>query len=63
MIRDIGYACINMQLNDPKKYGTNKKAQRVTTNRTMIKRKFQQRGMLYAGQLALQNSNDLYKIL
>jgi len=63
MIRDIGYACINMQLNDPKNYGTNKKAQRVTTNRTMIKRTFQQRGMLYAGQLALQNCKDLYKIL
>ena len=63
MIRNMGYACINMQLNDPKNYGTNPKAERITTNRTMIKRTFKQRGIDYAGQLALQNCQDLYKIL
>ena len=63
MINNMGYACINMQLNDPKNYGSNPKAERVTTNRTMIKRTFQAKGIEYASQLALQNSKDLLKIV
>jgi len=63
MINNIGYACINMQLNDPKNYGANPKAPRVTTNRAMIKRTFKQKGLHYAGELALQNCQDLLKIL
>ena len=63
MINNMGYACINMQLNDPKNYGANKKATRVTTNRTMIKRTFKERGIEYASQLALQNCKDLDTIV
>ena len=63
MINNMGYACINMRLNDPKNYGLNKKAERVTTNRSMIKRTFKAKGMDYAGSLALQNCRDLLTIL
>tara|TARA_Y100001937_G_scaffold47827_1_gene66884 strand:- start:1233 stop:2138 length:906 start_codon:yes stop_codon:yes gene_type:complete len=39
------------------------KSQRITTNRTMIKRTFFEKGIGYASELALQNVRDLYKIL
>ena len=53
----LGYACINMGFSErPKK-------QRITTNRTMIKRTFKARGLAYASELALQNAKDLKKIL
>ncbi len=53
----LGYACINMGMSEqPKK-------KRITTNRSMIKRTFQQRGLPYASELALQNCKDLIKIL
>jgi len=39
------------------------KKRRVTTNRSMIKRTFQQKGLPYASELALQNCKDLIKIL
>jgi len=39
------------------------KSQRITTNRTMIKRTFFDKGIGYASELALQNVRDLYKIL
>ena len=53
----LGYACINMGFSErPKK-------QRITTNRTMIKRTFKDRGLAYASELALQNAKDLKKIL
>lgn len=53
----LGYACINMGFSDrPKK-------QRITTNRSMIKRTFKERGIKYASELALLNSRDLIKIL
>jgi len=53
----IGYACINMTLSDvPAK-------RKVTTNRTMIRKTFDERGIEYAAQLAEQNVQDLYKIL
>ena len=53
----LGYACINMHLSDVPK------SQRITTNRSMIKRTFQQRGLPYASELALANCRDLIKIL
>tara|TARA_A100001515_G_scaffold104830_2_gene85540 strand:+ start:2286 stop:3206 length:921 start_codon:yes stop_codon:yes gene_type:complete len=56
-MKNYGYACINMG------FSTRPKSQRITTNRTMIKRTFQERGISYASQLALQNVRDLYKIL
>lgn len=51
----LGYACINTKLNTSKP--------RVTTNRGMIKRTFQEKGIEYASELALQNVNDLLTIL
>ena len=56
-MRNYGYACINMGFsNRPKK-------QRITTNRTMIKRTFLEKGIGYASELALQNVRDLNTIL
>ncbi len=53
----LGYACINMGFSQrPKK-------QRITTNRSMIKRTFQEKGITYASQLSLANCRDLLKIL
>ena len=56
-MQNLGYACINMGLSEQPK------SRRVTTNRSMIKRTFQQRGMPYASELALQNSRDLLRII
>lgn len=56
-MQTLGYACICMNLsNGPK-------STRITTNRSMIKRTFQQKGLPYASELALQNCKDLIKIL
>ena len=52
---NLGYACINMTLSESKP--------KITTNRSMIKRTFQQKGIEYASELALQNSRDLFHIL
>ena len=54
---NLGYACINMSLSN------RKKSERITTNRSMIKRTFDQKGVDYASELALQNCKDLYSIL
>ena len=53
----LGYACINKGFSD------RPKTQRITTNRTMIKRTFFERGIEYASELALQNLRDLRTIL
>tara|TARA_R100000152_G_C6776621_1_gene205880 strand:- start:1479 stop:2390 length:912 start_codon:yes stop_codon:yes gene_type:complete len=39
------------------------KSKRITTNRTMIRRTFDEKGIAYASELALQNVRDLYTIL
>src|SRR3954447_12775777 len=49
----LGYACINLGLN---KEG-------ITTNRTMIRRTFLEKGIQYASQLALHNVKGLLEIL
>ncbi len=54
---NYGYACINMTLSDVPK------SKRITTNRTMIKRTFKEKGVRYASKLALDNVKDLVKIL
>jgi UV DNA damage endonuclease len=36
---------------------------RITTNRSMVKKTFTQKGISYASELALQNSRDLFEIL
>ena len=52
---NLGYACINMTLSESKP--------KITTNRSMIKRTFQEKGIEYASELAVQNSRDLFHIL
>jgi len=52
---NLGYACINMTLGSQKP--------KVTTNRSMVKKTFNEKGIEYAGELGLQNSMDLFKIL
>lgn len=49
----LGYCCINLSL----------AAKKITANRGMIKRTFQQRGPAYCGELAHQNVKDILKIL
>jgi UV DNA damage endonuclease len=52
---NLGYACINMTLSESKP--------KITTNRSMVKKTFQQKGLEYAGELGLQNARDLFHIL
>ena len=54
---NLGYACLNMSLSN------RKKSERITTNRSMIRRTFDQKGVDYASEFALQNCKDLYSIL
>ncbi len=54
---NLGYACINMELN------ARKGDDRVTTNRTMIKKTFHDKGVDYASELIIQNVVDLSKII
>ena len=49
---NLGYACINMSI-----------GKKVTTNRTMIRKTFQAKGIDYVSELALLNSKDIIKIL
>lgn len=53
----LGYACVNMN------FSSLPKSKRVTTNRSMIKRTFKEKGIAYASELAMQNIKDLKKIL
>ena len=60
----IGYACINMALSYPTKYGNKPRGtQPITTNRSMIKRTFEDKGVDYASELILQNVKDLNQII
>ena len=54
---NLGYACINMNLS------TLPKSKRITTNRSMIKKTFQEKGIAYASELGLKNCQDLLTIL
>ena len=61
---NIGYACINMQLSYPQKYGGKEKGVLpITTGRSMIKRTFQTKGLDYASELTLKNVKDLNSII
>jgi UV DNA damage endonuclease len=53
IVMNLGYACINMTLGKKK----------ITTNRSMIKKTFLERGINYAAELALQNVKDLETII
>jgi len=50
----IGYACINMTL---------QKAGGITTNRSMRQKTYNERGLPYCSELALQNVKDLVNII
>ena len=52
---NLGYACINMTLSGQKP--------KVTTNRSMIKKTFKEKGISYAGELGMLNAADLGRIL
>jgi UV DNA damage endonuclease len=54
---NLGYACINMG------FSSLPKSKRITTNRSMIKKTFLEKGLPYASELSLQNVKDLKKIL
>jgi len=61
---NMGYACINMQLSYPQKYGGKEKGVKpITTGRSMIKRTFESKGVDYASELTLANAMDLDKII
>ena len=61
---NLGYACVNMELSYPKEWGNKPKGtERITTNRTMIRKTFDAKGLPYASQLTLQNVLDLEKII
>jgi len=49
---NLGYACINMSM-----------GKKVGTNRSMVKRTFEARGLDYVSELALLNAKDIIKIL
>lgn len=51
----IGYACINMTLNSLKP--------KVTTNRGMVKKTFESKGLKYTSELSLENIKDLITII
>ena len=60
----IGYACINMELSYPQKYGGKERGVKpITTNRTMIRRTFDEKGVDYVSELTLQNVKDLNEII
>jgi len=61
---NIGYACINMQLSYPQKYGGQEKGVLpITTGRSMIRRTFDSEGIVYASEKTLSNCSDLEKIV
>lgn len=53
MERRYGYCCINLSLAKDK----------ISTNRGMVKKTFEEKGLPYASELALKNVQDLRKIL
>ena len=52
---ELGYACINMTLGSQKP--------KITTNRSMIKKTFKEKGIPYASELGIQNCRDLSEII
>ena len=61
---NMGYACVNMQLSYPQKYGGKEKGVKpITTGRSMIKRTFLKEGITRSSDLALQNTRDLIEII
>ena len=60
----FGYACINMQLSYPQQWGGKEKGvQPITTGRSMIRRTFDSKGVVYASEKCLSNVKDLDMIM
>ena len=53
MINRLGYACLNQTL----------AAEKIMVNRGMIQRTFKEKGLAYASELALNNLQDLVKVI
>lgn len=51
---NLGYCCINLELQATRK---------LTVNRTMVRKTFDAKGIQYASELALQNVKDLVEII
>jgi UV DNA damage endonuclease len=49
---NLGYACINLSL-----------GKKITTNRSMVKKTLDSKGLDYVSELALKNASDIIKIL
>ena len=63
-MNNLGYPCINMQLSYPTQWGDQPRGtERITTNRSMIKRTYQAKGVKYASELSLLNVQDLERII
>ena len=61
---NLGYACVNMSLSYPREWGDKPKGTpRITTNRSMIRKTFDAKGLPYASELTLQNCLDLERII
>lgn len=58
MDRRYGYCCINLSISEGRK-----KKDRVTTNRSMTKKTFLERGIEYVSELSLLNVKDLCTII
>ena len=60
----LGYACINMKLSYPQKYGGKERCVKpITTGRGMIKRTFETKGVDYASEITLANVKDLNGVM
>ena len=60
----FGYACINMQLSYPQQWGGKEKGVKpITTGRSMIRRTFDSKGVVYASEKCLSNVKDLDMIM
>lgn len=53
MAKQLGYACVNMQL----------RKQKIYTGRSMIRRTFDTKGLDYVSELCIANTQDLIKII
>ena len=63
-MKNLGYACINMQLSYPTKWGNQPRGtERITTNRSMIRRTYDAKGIAYASELSLLNVQDLERVI
>ena len=60
----LGYACINMKLSYPQKYGGKERGVKpITTGRGMIKITFETKGVDYASEITLANVKDLNGVM